>query len=88
MVFYKRALWEAYETDGDAVVLIDEIDKAPRDFPNDLCMSSISTVFRIRSILAIRSGRDQNGRRSLSPPAMRRRLPDAFLRRCIFHRSS
>src|SRR5215813_1321331 len=26
---HKRALWEAYETDGDAVVLIDEIDKAP-----------------------------------------------------------
>ena len=32
----QRALWHAYDTDGDAVVLIDEIDKAPRDFPNDL----------------------------------------------------
>jgi MoxR-like ATPase len=33
---HKRALWQAYETADDAVVLIDEIDKAPRDFPNDL----------------------------------------------------
>ena len=29
-------LWQAYESDGTSVVLIDEIDKAPRDFPNDL----------------------------------------------------
>ncbi|MCK5726968.1 MAG: AAA family ATPase, partial [Thiotrichaceae bacterium] len=30
------ALWKAYENQGECVLLIDEIDKAPRDFPNDL----------------------------------------------------
>jgi MoxR-like ATPase len=32
----KRALWNAYECTTESVLLIDEIDKAPRDFPNDL----------------------------------------------------
>jgi formylglycine-generating enzyme required for sulfatase activity len=33
---HERALWQAYDDPQDSVVLIDEIDKAPRDFPNDL----------------------------------------------------
>ena len=33
---HKGKLWQAYEHDGECVLLIDEIDKAPRDFPNDL----------------------------------------------------
>jgi MoxR-like ATPase len=52
---HKRALWEAYETDGDAVVLIDEIDR--RAFSYDLCMSRPAQL-RIHSILAdVRHGR-------------------------------
>src|SRR5262245_37444196 len=84
---HKRALWEAYETDGDAVVLIDEIDKAPRDFPNDLLheldQHSFPHPFEPRHMIQPRSER---------PPIIiatsneERRLPDAFLRRCIFHR--
>ncbi len=84
---HKQALWQAYETDGDAVVLIDEIDKASRDFPNDLLheldQHSFPHPFDSTDWIKPRSGR---------PPLVivtsneERRLPDAFLRRCIFHR--
>jgi MoxR-like ATPase len=84
---HKRALWEAYETEGDAVVLIDEIDKVPRDFPNDLLheldQHSFPHPFDPINMIQPQSGR---------PPIVivtsneERRLPDAFLRRCIFHR--
>ncbi len=84
---HKRALWLAYEEEGDAVVLIDEIDKAPRDFPNDLLheldQHSFPHPFVPTESITPRSGR---------PPIVlvtsneERRLPDAFLRRCIFHR--
>lgn len=84
---HKRALWRAYEEEGDAVVLIDEIDKAPRDFPNDLLheldQHSFPHPFVHAESVEPRSGR---------PPIVivtsneERRLPDAFLRRCIFHR--
>jgi MoxR-like ATPase len=84
---HKRALWHAYDTDGDAVVLIDEIDKAPRDFPNDLLheldQHSFPHPFDQTHMIEPMSGR---------PPLVivtsneERRLPDAFLRRCIFHR--
>lgn len=84
---HKRALWETYETDGDAVVLIDEIDKASCDFPNDLLheldQHSFPHPFDHTQWIKPRSGR---------PPLViatsneERRLPDAFLRRCIFHR--
>ncbi|MEF8724914.1 MAG: MoxR family ATPase [Candidatus Accumulibacter delftensis] len=84
---HKRALWQAYETDGDAVVLIDEIDKASRDFPNDLLHEldqytfphpfdqglAIAPVSGRRPVVIVTSNDE-------------RRLPDAFLRRCIFHR--
>jgi MoxR-like ATPase len=84
---HKRALWEAYETGGDSVVLIDEIDKAPRDFPNDLLheldQHSFPHPFDQTRMITPKSER---------PPVViitsneERRLPDAFLRRCIFHR--
>lgn len=84
---HKRALWQAYEETGDAVVLIDEIDKAPRDFPNDLLheldQHSFPHPFDEHHPIRPQSQR---------PPIViitsneERRLPDAFLRRCIFHR--
>lgn len=84
---HKRALWEAYDETGDAVVLIDEIDKAPRDFPNDLLheldQHSFPHPFDENCKISPKSKR---------PPIIiitsndERRLPDAFLRRCIFHR--
>jgi MoxR-like ATPase len=69
------------------VVLIDEIDKAPRDFPNDLLheldQHSFPHPFDQTRMIKPLAGR---------PPIVivtsneERRLPDAFLRRCIFHR--
>lgn len=83
----RRALWQAYEHEGDCVVLIDEIDKAPSDFPNDLLhefdQHRFPHPFDPQTIIRPKAAR---------PPIIvvtsndERRLPDAFLRRCIFHR--
>jgi MoxR-like ATPase len=79
-------LWQAYLEPTDAVLLIDEIDKAPRDFPNDLLHELDQHAFE-HPFLG-REIRPASGR----PPIVlvtsndERRLPDAFLRRCIFHR--
>lgn len=83
---HKRALWQAYESD-DAVVLIDEIDKAARDFPNDLLHELDQHSFP-HPFDDTRWIKPQSGRRPLVIVTSNeeRRLPDAFLRRCIFHR--
>ncbi|MCP5197232.1 MAG: MoxR family ATPase [Gammaproteobacteria bacterium] len=84
---HPRALWRAYETDGDTVVLIDEIDKASRDFPNDLLheldQHSFPHPFDQTQWITPRSGRRPV---VIVTSNEERRLPDAFLRRCIFHR--
>ena len=69
-----------------SVVLVDEIDKAPRDFPNDLLNEVELLYFKIPEL--------SNARVS-APPEMRplvvitsnseKHLPDAFLRRCVFY---
>ncbi|WP_366929688.1 MoxR family ATPase [uncultured Thiodictyon sp.] len=78
----KGMLWLAYESEDECVLLIDEIDKAPRDFPNDLLQELSDQCFAhpfggapVRNqgpppIVVITS----NGERS---------LPDPFLRRCV-----
>lgn len=68
------------------LVLIDEIDKAPRDFPNDLLLE----LDQMRFLIA------ETDRKVICPPDKRpvvvitsnaeRRLPDPFLRRCVQHR--
>jgi MoxR-like ATPase len=70
------------------VVLIDEIDKAPRDFPNDLLDEISEMSFRV-----VETGRrfPEPGRAAARPIVIitsnsERQLPDAFLRRCVFHR--
>ncbi len=80
----KGALWRAYEHREPCVLLIDEVDKAPRDFPNDLLQELDQNRFehpfnqgeyvtsKNAPILILTS----NGER---------RLPDAFLRRCMVH---
>ena len=84
---HPRALWQAYDIDGDAVVLIDEIDKASRDFPNDLLheldQHSFPHPFDRARWITPRSGRRPI---VIVTSNEERRLPDAFLRRCIFHR--
>jgi MoxR-like ATPase len=79
----KGKLWEAFETDEKVVLLIDEIDKADIEFPNDLlqeldkmefyCYELDETIkAKNRPIVIITSNNEKE-------------LPDAFLRRCFFH---
>lgn len=69
---------------GRRVVLIDEIDKAPRDFPNDLLDEIDRMEFRVKEKHGL------SFRASYRPIVVitsnsERQLPDPFLRRCIFH---
>lgn len=88
----KGPLWQAFETDGPSLVLIDEIDKAPRDFPNDLLNVLDQHQFAVPDLphkdsrvpmIKLPDGK--------APPLVvitsnsERRLPEPFLRRCIFH---
>jgi len=83
---HKGKLWQAYEHRGECILLIDEIDKAPRDFPNDLLQELADYRFDhpFPPNPAIERG-------DLPPPIVvitsngERRLPDPFLRRCIVH---
>lgn len=82
-------LWEAFEAlqrERPAVVLIDEIDKAPRDFANDLLHELDQFRFECSD-----TGEPVERPRGVAPPLVvvtsnaERRLPEAFLRRCVFH---
>jgi MoxR-like ATPase len=79
----KGKMWEAFESDVPAVLLIDEIDKADIEFPNDLLTELDKMEFHVyetqqtikakhRPIIIITSNNEKE-------------LPDAFLRRCFFH---
>ncbi|MCB1191595.1 MAG: MoxR family ATPase [Leptospiraceae bacterium] len=77
------ALGLAFESDVKAVVLIDEIDKADIEFPNDLLLELDQMEFVIVETLRVVKAKHR--------PLMiitsnnEKELPDAFLRRCIFH---
>jgi MoxR-like ATPase len=79
----KGKLWEAFTADKRPVLLIDEIDKADIEFPNDLLQELDRMEFyvyetnetikaKVRPIVIITSNNEKE-------------LPDAFLRRCFFH---
>jgi MoxR-like ATPase len=79
----KGMLWQAFSSDHPVVLLIDEIDKADIEFPNDLLRELDRMEFyvyetkelvkaRQRPIVFITSNNEKE-------------LPDAFLRRCFFH---
>ena len=79
----KGKLWEAFESEERVVLLIDEIDKADIEFPNDLLQEIDRMEFFVyetgefikakqRPIVIITSNNEKD-------------LPDAFLRRCFFH---
>lgn len=77
---------------GRAVVLIDEIDKAPRDFPNDILNEVERLYFRIPELQTPGQStvRQVNANPDLRPLLVltsnnERNLPPAFLRRCVFH---
>lgn len=81
-------LWLAFDHPDPCVVLIDEIDKAPRDFPNDLLQEldkqEFPHPFSPRAEDAVRANRERLPV-VLVTSNNERRLPDAFLRRCIVH---
>jgi len=79
----KGKLWEAFDADEQVVLLIDEVDKADIEFPNDLLQELDRMEFFVyetgetvqakhRPIIIITSNNEKE-------------LPDAFLRRCFFH---
>ncbi len=79
----KGVLWQAFEAEEPTVILIDEIDKADIEFPNDLLRELDRMEFHVyetretirarhRPIVFITSNNEKE-------------LPDAFLRRCFFH---
>jgi MoxR-like ATPase len=77
------ALGKAFQQTQRIVVLIDEIDKADIDFPNDLLLELDERRFRVEEIDA--------EIKAIAPPIVfitsndEKDLPDAFLRRCLFH---
>jgi len=79
----KGKLWQAFEAEARVVLLIDEIDKADIEFPNDLLQELDRMEFHVyetgetirarhRPVVIITSNNEKD-------------LPDAFLRRCFFH---
>jgi MoxR-like ATPase len=79
----KGVLWQAFESEQPVAVLIDEIDKADIEFPNDLLREIDRMEFHVyetrelikakhRPLVIITSNNEKD-------------LPDAFLRRCFFH---
>lgn len=82
-----RPLGEAIKSGRQRVVLIDEIDKAPRDFPNDLLNEIDQMYFEV----AETGRRFPESGQGVRPVVIitsnsERQLPEAFLRRCVFHR--
>jgi MoxR-like ATPase len=74
------------ETPLSSIVLIDEIDKAPRDFPNDILVEIEKQQFEIKELGARVEAADNNAKILLIMTSNNEKnLPDAFLRRCVFH---
>ncbi|EDX80308.1 MAG: MoxR family ATPase [Alphaproteobacteria bacterium] len=79
----KGKLWEAFTAPARPVLLIDEIDKADIEFPNDLLQELDRMEFYVQEI-------DETIRAEIRPIVIitsnnEKELPDAFLRRCFFH---
>jgi MoxR-like ATPase len=79
----KGKLWNAFEAGQKVVLLIDEIDKADIEFPNDLLQELDRMEFHVYET-------DETIRASVRPIVIitsnnEKELPDAFLRRCFFH---
>jgi MoxR-like ATPase len=79
----KGRLWEAFESDVQPVLLIDEIDKADIEFPNDLLRELDRMEFYVHETRA--TVRARHRPIILITSNNEKELPDAFLRRCFFH---
>ncbi|NCR40915.1 MAG: MoxR family ATPase [Microcystis aeruginosa W13-11] len=84
-----QALGKAFEQSQDkqeqSVVLIDEIDKADRDFPNDLLLAIESRRFFIKETGEPIKANEQAFPLIIITSNQEKNLPNAFLRRCIYH---
>ena len=81
----KREMWQALTADQPRMLLIDEIDKAPRDFPNDLLHELHEWEFSVPEIgKKITCNRDNQPIVFITSNS-ERRLPEPFLRRCVYH---
>jgi MoxR-like ATPase len=83
-------LGRAFKNDKPTVVLIDEIDKADIDFPNDLLLELDEQIIRIEEIRVGEGDKEMEIGAKASPIVFitsndEKDLPDAFLRRCLFH---
>jgi len=76
-------LWEAFEADHPMVLLIDEIDKADIEFPNDLLLEIDRMEFYVYELR--RSIKARHRPVVIITSNNEKELPDAFLRRCFFH---
>ena len=76
-------LGEAFESDEQVILLIDEIDKADLEFPNDLLWELDQMEFYIHETK--RTVKAKNRPIVIITSNAEKELPDAFLRRCIFH---
>lgn len=76
-------LGEAFDSDEQVVLLIDEIDKADLEFPNDLLWELDQMEFYINETK--RTVKAKNRPIVIITSNAEKELPDAFLRRCIFH---
>ena len=82
--YIKRGpLWEAFESESPAVVLIDEVDKADIEFPNDLLRELDRMEFYVYETQRLVQAR--NRPTIIITSNNEKELPDAFLRRCFFH---
>src|SRR6266700_3271255 len=79
----RGVLWEAFASDSPAVVLIDEIDKADIEFPNDLLRELDRMEFYVYETQQLVSARHRPT--IIITSNNEKELPDAFLRRCFFH---
>ncbi len=80
-----RALWHALTADTPKMLLIDEIDKAPRDFPNDLLHELHEWEFKVPETGQTVHGNQENQPVVFITSNSERRLPEPFLRRCVYH---
>ena len=76
-------LWEAFDSDMQPVLLIDEIDKADIEFPNDLLREIDRMEFYVYETRELVQARDRPI--IIITSNNEKELPDAFLRRCFFH---
>jgi len=79
----KGKLWEAFEAEDSHVLLIDEIDKADIEFPNDLLLELDRMEFYVYELQRTISAK--NRPIVIITSNNEKELPDAFLRRCLFH---